>query len=296
MKKGSDLVRMRRTDLALECRERLGEHLPDGVTVEETAGEGVNLTKIEVHTKAAALALGKPVGVYYTASMEGFPGSDALTDDRLSFLVEALRALVPPAGGVLVAGLGNRAVTPDAVGPKCADAVLATRHIDKAAVRALSLPRLREVSVISPGVTGQTGMEAAETVAAVCEKIKPACVIAVDALAAAGAGRLAKTVQLSSAGIEPGSGVGNARKALNRETLGVPVISVGVPTVVDALTLAGDAYGETDPPPEAQTLAGMMVTPRDIDTVIDGAARLLALAVNCALQKNMTPAELLGLM
>ena len=289
-------MHMRRTDLALECRERLGENLPDGVTVEEKTGEGVTLTKIEVLTKEASLALGKPAGVYYTAAMEGFPGSDALTDDRLSFLVEALDALVPPAGGVLVVGLGNRAVTPDAVGPMCAEKVLATRHIDKATVRALSLPRLREVSVISPGVTGQTGMEAAETVAAVCAKIKPACVIAVDALAAAGAGRLAKTVQLSSAGIEPGSGVGNARRALNRDTLGVPVISVGVPTVVDALTLTEEAYGETDPPPEAKALAGMMVTPRDIDTVIDGASRLLALAINCALQKNMAPAELLGLM
>ena len=120
--------------------------------------------------------------------------------------------------------------------------------------------------------------------------------IAVDALAAAGAGRLAKTVQLSSAGIEPGSGVGNARRALNRDTLGVPVISVGVPTVVDALTLTGEAYGENDLPPEAKALACMMVTPRDIDTVIDGASRLLALAINCALQKNMAPAELLGLM
>lgn len=289
-------MRMRRTDLALECRARLGENLPNGVTVEETAGDGVSVTKIEVRTKVAAEALGKPIGVYYTASMESFPGSDALTDDRLSALVEALRALLPPAGGVLVAGLGNRAVTPDAIGPKCAEMVLATRHIDRATVRALSLPRLREVSVISPGVTGQTGMEAAETVAAVCEKIKPACVIVVDALAAAGAERLAKTVQISSAGIEPGSGVGNARKALNRETLGVPVISVGVPTVVDALTLTGEAYDAAEPPPEARALSGMMVTPRDIDTVIDGASRLLALAINCALQKNMTPAALLGLM
>ena len=289
-------MRTLRTDLALERRSFLGSRLPEGIGFEETQRDGVTLTKIDVFSKEAAAALGKPEGTYYTAAMEGFPGSDALTDDRLAVLTEALDALLPEQGGVLVVGLGNPAVTPDALGPKCAAMVLATRHIDRATMEELSLPPLREVSVLSPGVTGQTGFEAAEIIAGIVQKVKPACVIAVDALAAAGVERLARTVQLSSAGIEPGSGVGNARKALNRETLGVPVVSVGVPTVVDALSLAKDVFDATEAPDADADIARMMVTPRDIDTVIDGAARLLALSVNCALQKNLSPAQLMGLM
>ena len=289
-------MRTLRTDLALERRAQLGKNVPEGIVYEETKKEGVTLIKIEVLTQKAADKLGKPTGVYYTAVMDGFPDSNALTDARLSVLTEALDSLLPRAGGVLVVGLGNPAVTPDALGPKCADLVLATRHINREMQKKLSLPRLREVSVLAPGVTGQTGCEAAETVAAVTEKIRPACVIAVDALAAACTERLAKTVQLSSAGIEPGSGVGNARRALNSDTLGVPVISVGVPTVVDALSLARDVLDSPQTAGAEGDIAQMMVTPRDIDTVINGAARLLALALNCALQKNLSSGELLGLM
>ncbi len=289
-------MQTKRTDLALERRAFLGNRMPDGIVCEEICGDGVILTKIGVCTEEAARILGKPRGVYYTAEMDGFPGSDALTDDRLSVLTKALEALLPERGGVLVAGLGNPAVTPDALGPKCASMILATRHIDRETRESLRLPELREVSVLAPGVTGQTGFEAAEIIAGITEKVKPACVIAVDALAAAGTERLARTVQISSAGIEPGSGVGNARRALNRETLGVPVISVGVPTVVDALSLAKDVFNAPEAPDTSAGIARMMVTPRDIDTVIDGAARLLALAVNSALQKNLSAAELMGLM
>lgn len=289
-------MRTLRTDLALERHAQLGKTVPEGILYQETRKDGVTLIKIEVKTEDAAARLGKPAGVYYTAAMEGFPDSDSLTDARLSVLTGALENLLPREGGVLVVGLGNPAVTPDALGPKCADLVLATRHIDREMQKKLSLPRLREVSVLAPGVTGQTGCEAAEMVAAITEKIRPACVVAVDALAAAGTERLAKTVQLSSAGIEPGSGVGNARRALNSDTLGVPVISVGVPTVVDALSLARDVLDSPQTAGTEEGIAQMMVTPRDIDTVINGAARLLALALNCALQKNLSSAELLGLM
>ena len=289
-------MRTLRTDLALERHAMLGENVPEGVITEETRADGITLTKTEVRTLPAAEALGKPRGTYYTAEMDGFPGADAFTDDRLRLLTSALEALLPRQGGVLVAGLGNLDVTPDALGPKCAAMVLATRHIDRATKEKLGLPQLREVSVLAPGVTGRTGVEAAEIIAGITQKVKPSCVIAVDALAAADTRRLARTVQISSAGIEPGSGVGNARRALNRETLGVPVIAVGVPTVVDALSLAQDAYGAPSPPEVSGPLAQMMVTPRDIDTVVDGAARLVALAVNCALQKNLSPAELMGLM
>ncbi len=284
-------MRTIRTDLAVERHAGLAETELEGVALERKTWDGAALVKITVNTEAAARRLQKPRGVYYTAELEGFPTADRLTEGPLYALREALDSLLPPRGGVLVAGLGNLNVTPDALGPRCAQAVLATRHIGGELRRRLELPELREVSVIAPGVTGQTGMEAAELIAALCGKIKPAAVVAVDALAAADASRLAKTVQLSSAGIEPGSGVGNARRALNETTLGVPVIAVGVPTVVDAVSLLG---GEPDEA-AVEAVAGMMVTPREIDTVIDGAARLVALALNCVLQKKLGPEALLGL-
>lgn len=285
-----------RTDLAIERHERVQNSNIEGVKVEKESSDGVELTKITVETKYAAQILEKDIGVYYTAEIDGFPDASSLTDGRLTAIVRALNELIPESGSVLVAGLGNTNITPDALGPKCADMIFATRHIDKAAIRALSLPPLREVSVISPGVTGQTGVEAAEIIASVCEKVKPSAVIAVDALAAADVKRLNKTVQISSSGISPGSGVKNARKALNSSFLGVPVIAVGVPTVVDAVSIARGVFGNSRVKEEYGDFYDMMVTPRDIDTVIESASRLLALAINCTLQKNLEPKELLALM
>ena len=288
-------MRTIRTDLAIERREALGADPPEGVEIETTRAQGAALTSIYVRTPAAAKALGKPCGDYHTMEIEAFPDSQSLLDDRLGMLTDVLGRLLPPEGPVLVAGLGNLNTTPDALGPKCAAQVLATRHIARDLREKLGLPALREVSVLTPGVTGRTGVESVEIIKGVCKTVHPAAVIAVDALAAGSVTRLVKTVQLSSVGIEPGSGVGNARRALTRETLGVPVIALGVPTVVDAVSLAKDVFGEKATP-SGSVYAGMMVTPRDIDEVIGSAARLLALAVNCALQKNLSPRELMGLM
>lgn len=285
-----------RTDLAIERHENLQNSNLSGVKVETESSDGVKLTKITVETEEAAKALEKEMGVYYTAEIDGFPDASSLTDGRLSAVVKALSELIPQKGSVLVAGLGNTNITPDALGPKCADMIFATRHIDKEDIYALSLPPLREVSVIAPGVTGQTGVEAAEIIDSVCKKVKPSAVIAIDALAAADVKRLNKTVQISSTGISPGSGVKNARKALNEAYLGVPVIAVGVPTVVDALSLSKGVFGESQANEEYSEYFDMMVTPRDIDTVIESASRLLALAINCTLQKNLEPEELLALM
>ncbi len=284
-----------RTDLAVERREALGQNLPEGVEIETENASGAFLTAIHVRTPEAAAALGKPVGVYYTVEVESFPDAQSLVDGRLRLITDVLQRLLPAEGPVLVAGLGNLNATPDALGPKCAAGVLATRHIAREMREKLDLPPLREVSVLTPGVTGRTGIESVELLKGICNTVKPAAVVAVDALAAGSVTRLVKTVQLSSAGIEPGSGVGNARRALTRETLGVPVIAVGVPTVVDALSLAKDVFGEADSP-ENEAYAQLMVTPRDIDEVIDAAARLLALALNCALQKNLSAEEILGFM
>ena len=284
-----------RTDLALEKHEMV-RNTPAGVRVTTDKTQDAVVTRIEILNAEGAAAMEKPVGTYYTVETDGFPDAALLTDGRLTAVCDALRTLLPTEGTVLVAGLGNPAITPDALGPKCASLVFATRHIDSETRRRLSLPELREVCAVSPGVTGQTGLEAVEVLQGICERLRPAAVIAVDALAAGSVRRLAKTVQISDAGIEPGSGVGNARRALNRETLGVPVVALGVPTVVDALSLARDVFGDAAQPDDAAYYASMIVTPRETDTVTDSAARLLALAVNCALQPALSAEELVSLM
>ena len=287
-----------RTDLALEKHEQIGEQgrVP-GVEVRTwTAGE-TRVTRILVRTADAARTLGKPAGSYYTVETEGFPDAFCLDDGTRRTLTKILLRLLPKQGPVLVAGLGNPQVTPDALGPRCAAQIFATRHIPEQTRRELSLPPLREVSAVAPGVTGQTGVEAAEAIDAICKKVRPAAVIAVDALAAANVRRLSRTVQISDVGVEPGSGVGNARKALSRETLGVPVIAVGVPTVVDAASLAHDVLGAYEDCAEAPgEYAEMMVTPRDTDVITASAARFIALAVNCVLQKELTREEIAALM
>lgn len=288
---------MIRTDLALERREMCRQDELPGVTMERQEAEGCVTTVIGIQNREGAEAIGKPEGTYITLETAGFPDGAALTDGRLDALCRALEQLTPPAGPVLVVGLGNTDITPDALGPLCAAQVIATRHLPEETKTELGLPELRTVSVLTPGVTGKTGIESSELIAGAVRSVRPAAVIAVDALAAGSVTRLAKTVQLCDTGIQPGSGVGNSRKALDRETLGVPVIAVGVPTVVDAVSLAHDVLGAyedcADPPAE---YAGMMVTPRDTDMITASAAKFIALALNCVLQKRLTREEIVGLM
>lgn len=177
-------------------------------------------------------------------------------------LAEELGHFLPEEGCVFLAGLGNRAITPDALGPRVASKVLATRHLRTAlSEEELSyLPELRPVCVLAGGVLGQTGMESAELIEAVCKQIQPAAVVAVDALACAELSRLGKTIQMSDSGISPGSGVANRRAELSRRTLGVPVIALGIPTVVDLHTAVQGIYGKSVP----KDRPNMMVTPRDI--------------------------------
>ena len=285
-----------RTDLALEKHENFGEAHLDGVKVEKKKTTHCDITKIEINTASAAEKLEKPVGVYYTVETEGFPDAASLTDGRCRTVTRILRSLLPKEGTILVVGLGNPNITPDALGPRCAGQIFSTRHIDAQTREQLSLPALREVCALAPGVTGQTGIEAVEVIDGVCKKIAPSALIAVDALAAGSVRRLARTVQISNVGIEPGAGVGNARRALNAQTLGVPVIAVGVPTVVDALSLSRDMLSGGELTAENSEYASMIVTPRETDTVIESAARMLALAINCALQQALSPEELLSLM
>ncbi len=275
---------MIRTDLALEACDGQAPHLA-GLQQKTTRKGGVTVTAIKIRSAEAAQKLGKPRGTYVTVEWE----QSADDEGTHQAVLEGLSALLPKAGTVLVAGLGNENVTPDALGPKCAARVLATRHISADLAKSIGLCGLRSVSVLAPGVLGQTGIESMEILAATVEKIRPAAVIAIDALAARSTARLCRTVQICNTGLCPGSGVANARAEVSEATLGVPVVAVGVPTVVDAATLAADLLGR--PCPRGTE---MMVTPRDIDLQIDRAATLLGHAINCALQPHIDPAVLLG--
>ncbi len=220
--------------------------------------------------------------------------SDNIDANRslLDLIAQELQELLPKEGPVLAAGLGNRAVTPDALGPLTSEKVLATRYIKGELARVTGLEGLRPVAVVSPGVLGCTGMEAFEVLKAIVAEIKPAAVIAVDALAARSPSRLGCTVQIGSGGISPGAGVGNNRPRIDESTLGVPVVSMGIPTVVDAVTLAGDLTGG-DCPEEKVAPRGepMMVTPREIDLIISRGSRLLGMGINCALNPSLSVEE-----
>lgn len=190
---------------------------------------------------------------------------------------------------MLVAGLGNRMITPDAVGPQAVDHVIATRHLVEQVPDVFA--SWRPVSALAPGVLGQTGLETGEVVCGVLDRIRPAAVIAVDALAAGRLSRLLRTVQLADTGITPGAGVGNARAALNERTLGVPVIAIGVPTVVDGATLAHEIAAQLGGP-SCEALEDLsrpvMITTRDIDREIADVSRMIGYAVNMALHPHLT--------
>ncbi|MDR3862252.1 MAG: GPR endopeptidase [Flavonifractor sp.] len=196
-----------------------------------------------------------------------------------------------PGAPALVVGLGNRAITPDNIGPKAADQTMVTRHLVERVPEHFG--SFRPVAALAAGVLGTTGMESGEVVRAVAEQIKPACVVAVDALASRSLRRVCRTIQLADTGITPGSGVGNARAALNAETLGVPVIAVGVPTVVDAATLTCDVLaeagkGELNPAALQGAGNGLIVTPKDIDTQVHDLAKVIGYGINLALHTGLT--------
>lgn len=291
-------MRMRRTDLALEARELWQEGagaltaLP-GVEARDALREGIPVNTVKILDGRGEEALGKPRGTYVTLTLEGLAGREEgvfqrsvrAVAEELSDLLEG----VPEKGLVLVAGLGNRAITPDAIGPKVHENVLITRHLVR------KMPEhfggLRPVASLAAEVMGATGVESGELVRAVCEKIRPDCVVAVDALASRSLERLCRTVQIADTGITPGSGVGNHRMGLTRDTLGVPVVAVGVPTVVDGATLAADLLG-TDSLPDLGEGKDLLVTPKDIDSQVNDLAKVIGFGLSMALQPGISLEEL----
>ena len=284
-----------RTDLAIEVADE-AQHLTDEDVGKDTFREGDTcVTRLHIRTDRAARALGKPQGAYITVEVPPLTDNEETLGKAAGLVANELTALLPAEGSVLVVGLGNRAITPDALGPESADMVLATRHIGGEFARSVGLDDLRPTAVLTPGVLGQTGTESGEIVRGVCTVVHPVAVVVVDALAARSVARLGCTVQLCDTGIAPGSGVGNNRQPLNAETLGVPVIGMGVPTVVDAATFAGDFSDRGEEAPDLTPRgAQMMVTPREVDVMIHRAARLVAMAINGALQPDYNPLELIA--
>ena len=285
------------TDLAIERREITNSGKNDGVTVKKRRIKSASVTEIEITTDAGAEKLGKPVGTYVTVELPPFSSEFDDADSRMLAVRDEIKKLLPKnTSGVLVVGLGNSDITPDALGPKTANDIFSTRHITKSLAEEVGLPSLRPVSSASPGVLGQTGIESAEMIRGIMNETSPDAVITVDALSARSIKRLGCTVQMTNTGIVPGSGVGNHRAEISRKTLGVPVIAIGVPTVVDAAALVYDITGnENIPQPERERAEKMMVTPREIDVMISRASRLLALAINSALQPDMDMQTLLSL-
>lgn len=285
-----------RTDLALEECEKF-KTAPKGVTQKIMDVGRARIIKVSVEDEEGAKTIGKPIGNYITVETEEFSTISDYDDGRQVAVTGELKKLIPD-GTVLVAGLGNDDITPDAFGVKVASKILATRHLKKEFTDMLGIYDLRPVACVTTGVLGKTGIESCEILKGIVEKIKPVAVIAVDALAAKSLSRLGKTVQITDVGIVPGSGVGNARMEISQRVLGVPVIAVGVPTVVDGTTVVYDLVKDADEKLISRISPfgkQMMVTPREIDTVIENAANLVALSVNRALHPSIKMEEMMVL-
>lgn len=292
-----------RTDLAAEARELNGSL--KGVTEKKEKKDGVDITHIAIETEPASIRLDKPVGDYISIEADKIADRDPDVFERVADAVaDALDELIkklPKADTVLVVGLGNRFVTPDALGPRTVEKLCVTRHIREKA-NDLAPTGMRSVAAIAPGVLGITGLETIDVVQGLVEQIKPDCIICIDALASRKASRISTVVQLNNSGILPGAGVNNRQQGLNEATLGVPVIAVGVPTVVYASTIVMETLAAINNKTEADRSADalfslvdgtmreqfgtMIVTPKDIDQMIDDAADMLAKGMNRMLHRG----------
>lgn len=308
-------MRTIRTDLAVEAHEYYvgdGVGTPEGVQVEHENFKDINVTIVKITNHNGEQLLKKKQGTYITIEIDNLmpdyqnKNAEIILSQKLSKLLADNN--ITEKDSIIVVGLGNHNITPDALGPKTISQLDITRHLFEYLPDVLGSIE-RAVSAIAPGVLGNTGIETGEIIKAVCEKIKPKAVIAIDALASRSSSRVGTTIQLADTGIHPGSGVGNKRIGINFDTLGIPVIAIGVPTVVDAATIADDAVESTleglknsgyDEFADIVTdlnederyrlirhsmgdMADMMVTPKEIDNIVSGLASLLANGINLSL-------------
>ena len=306
-----------RTDLAVEMRDAYKTAKKTdapGVSSEEDEIDEVKITRVKIETEEGAEHIGKPIGNYITLDAPKIKQNDPDTNERIyKVLAKELQALTGTdiKQSVLVVGLGHQNVTPDALGPKVVENVEVTRHIIEYAPDILNRP-VRSISAIAPGVLGTTGMETSEVIRGVVDKIRPDFVIAIDALASRKLERISTTIQIADTGINPGSGIGNKRTAISKDTLGVPVIAIGVPTVVDAATMANDTidlmlknmdkntsqntndYDRIKPMQQEEKyglikevldpyVGDLVVTPKEIDEIIDSVSDVVSQGINYAL-------------
>ena len=314
-----------RTDLAIEAREMAAESQPkqgnelDGVDVETREEEDYSLTHVRILSEAGSQLMGKPIGNYITIESEKLKENDIeCHEEMIRILAENIRALAKLEEGdsVLVAGLGNWNITPDALGPKVVSRILVTRHLQGTLPEEIE-ETVRPVAAISPGVMGITGIETGEIIRGIVDKLHPSLLIAIDALAARRSNRINAAIQMSDTGVAPGAGVGNCRMMLDEENLGIPVIVIGVPTVVDAATLVNDTMDRILGEMIEQTQEGsefyrmlhsleqeekyqmiadilgpytgnMFVTPKEVDAVVDRLANIIANSINIALHPGIT--------
>ena len=310
-----------RTDLAIEARDMYTQENKrelDGVIVDEEKEEDIKITTVTIESDEAGEELGKPKGTYVTIDFPEFTPYDGETMDRVSKVVDnVLSRLVnmPEDKLALVVGLGNWNVTPDALGPKVTEKIMVTRHLKQVMPDVID-DSVRPVCCISPGVLGITGIETGEIIKSLVQKIKPDLVICIDALGSRKLERVNRTIQISDTGISPGAGVGNHRMKINEETLGVKVIAIGVPTVVHAATIANDTIDlvldeliskaekgkdfynmlkSLDRVEKSNLIneilnpsfGDLMVTPKDVDAIIESLSKIIANGINMAVQPNL---------
>ncbi len=282
-------------DMALEAHEYFSGKAtppPQGIHFKTRTFGGLRHTEISVNNKEGEKYIGKPKGTYITFESEDLRGSVKESyNQNKNFIAKEIEHLLSKNGiekndPVLVIGLGNWDITPDALGPKTVSALFVSRHLFEH-MPEITSDNMRSVSALSPGVLGTTGIETLEIVKGIVLRTSPKCVIAIDALVARDINRLGKSLQLSDSGINPGSGVGNHRKGLNSETLGVPVISIGVPTVVSAATIAENIFEKTNNESvNLQFGQDMIVTPKDIDELVSDLAEVISGALNKSLHSG----------
>ncbi len=276
-----------RTDMALEAfklwqqSENSGEKIK-GVKVRDELINDVKIHSVEILDEHGAAALGKSVGKYYTVELERhFERGSEFFPAVATALSKLIRRCLPTndCSSFLIAALGNPDITPDALGSLAASNILVTRHLKQHSHD--DFIAFASTSLCRTGVLGTTGIESAVQIKMLCECLKPDCVIAIDALAGADISRVCTTIQIADSGISPGSGVGNSREMLSEENLGVPVIAIGMPTVIDASFFSG-----------ASALESMFVTPRSIDSVVRSAGRLIGYGINLALHRGLSISDI----
>ncbi|MBR2100034.1 MAG: GPR endopeptidase [Eubacterium sp.] len=268
------------SDLALESYESAEKTEINGVVVEE----GDNITTVSVINESGARAIEKPIGKYITLEVSSFVNNTDIFDGRLEEFSRVLKSMLPrKLSSVMVAGIGNINITADALGPRTQRYILSTRHIINDLNKLSGFEKLFPVCAISTGVLGETGIETSEIISGVAQRIKPSCIIAVDALAATSESRLGTTVQFSSSGIVPGSGVGNHRNEISQKTIGIPVIGIGIPTVVNTAIFSKNEGSQT------------YVTPREIDKITEQGAKLIGMGINACFQKDISHRDLFAL-